>query len=278
MEPSDQDGNVWQEISGPLFAEELAASTLRRGNLDEPVPLVLLHGFTQTRRSWDPFIACVQSIGGLDRRIIRVDSPGHGRSTDVTADLPTTAELVMETCGRAVYFGYSMGGRVALHIALQFPRETAALVTIGATAGIVDEEERRRRRLADEELADTVERIGTRNFVDRWLAQPMFAGLTPDRNDLEERYANSPTGLATSLRRSGTGTQESLWPDLSALDMPVLLMAGQDDQKFSDITTRMAAEIGSNARSYFVPDSGHSAHLENPTDVARVVVDFLRSV
>jgi 2-succinyl-6-hydroxy-2,4-cyclohexadiene-1-carboxylate synthase len=260
----------WTILPGPLHAEILS-------NVESTSPaLILLHGFTQTCRSWDSFLDALELRDGSLPTIIRVDLPGHGGSRGVVADLPQTADLAAETCGPGVYCGYSMGGRVALHIAVQHPHAVRALITIGATAGITDEGERSRRRTADDELATTIEHIGTKAFIDQWLAQAMFSGLPKSDDDLAQRYANSSSGLAMSLRHAGTGTQESLWPRLPRLDMPVLFLAGAMDHKFSAIADEMAVVVGSRASSERIPDSGHSTHLENPARTADAISSFLR--
>lgn len=259
-------------MAGPLHAEREA------GDFASDVPLVLLHGFTQSKTSWDPLLDALDRKGTMARPIIRVDLPGHGESGDIAADLATTADLVIETCGRAIYCGYSMGGRVALHCALQHAEEVAALVAIGATAGIEDADERRERRIADQILADSIEDMGVEAFIDKWLAQPMFAGLERSESDLAARRANSASGLAESLRRSGTGTQTPLWSRLNELRMPVLFFAGSFDVKFSALAERMVASIGSNASFISVPSSGHAAHLESPDAVASKLTAFLHGL
>lgn len=259
-------------MTGPLHAERDV------GDFASDVPLVLLHGFTQTRRSWDPFLVALERKAAMERPVVRVDLPGHGKSGDIAADLASTADLVIETCGRGIYCGYSMGGRIALHCALQHAEDVAALVAIGATAGIEDAVERRERRIADEALADSIEDIGVDAFIEKWLAQPMFAGLERSENDLAERLANSASGLAESLRLSGTGTQTPLWSRLTELRMPVLLLAGSLDVKFSVLGERMASSIGPNAAFVSVPGSGHAAHLESPDGVASTVRAFLRGL
>ena len=269
---SDRSQRNWTGLSGPLHAEV----AINEGSVSPP--LILLHGFTQTCRSWDPFLEAFESRHGTLPTIVRVDLPGHGGSGDVSADLPTTADLVVETCGSGIYCGYSMGGRVALHIAVQHPHVVRALITVGATAGILDVSERNRRRSADDDLADTIERIGTAAFIDQWLAQEMFSGLPKSDTDLAQRQSNSASGLATSLRLAGTGTQESLWTRLGDFTMPTLFLAGANDQKFSDVADAMAHAVGRASRSEHIPDSGHSAHLENPIGTADAICSFLNSL
>jgi len=263
---------MWTELSGPLHAE------IALNDDSGSPPLILLHGFTQTCRSWDPFLDALVSRRGTLSTIVRVDLPGHGGSGEVSADLPTTADLVVETCGSGIYCGYSMGGRVALHVAALHRHAVRALIAIGATAGILDEDERARRRTSDDDLASTIESIGTPAFIDRWLAQDMFSGLPKSEVDLAERRSNSASGLATSLRLAGTGTQESLWPHLRSFTMPTLFLAGANDLKFSAIADDMAHAVGPSARSQRIRDSGHSAHLENPMATAEVIGEFVNGL
>jgi 2-succinyl-6-hydroxy-2,4-cyclohexadiene-1-carboxylate synthase len=164
-----------------------------------------------------------------------------------------------------------MGGRLALHLALGRPEVVEALVLVSATAGIEDATERAERREADDALARRLETIGLDAFLDEWLRGPLFARLTPDAADLPDRRRNTAAGLASSLRLAGTGTQEPLWSRLPELSMPVLVVAGDQDETFAAVGRRMAAEIGPNASYADVPGAGHSAHLEQPAVFVRTV-------
>ena len=235
--------------------------------------LVFVHGFTQTGRTWRPIAE--RFAEGYE--VVLVDAPGHGGSADFEVDLAAGAELLGAAGGRATYLGYSMGGRLALHLALSRPDVVERLVLIGATAGIDDPHDRAARRRADDELAATIERDGVRAFIDRWLENPLFARLPADTAALSERRRNSVSGLASSLRLAGTGAQEPSWDRLHALAMPVLVLAGEHDEKFRALGERLADSIGANARFETVPDAGHPAHLERPDAVAEQVERFLAS-
>jgi 2-succinyl-6-hydroxy-2,4-cyclohexadiene-1-carboxylate synthase len=256
---------VSDTAGAPLHAETVGAEGADR--------LVLVHGFTQTGRCWGPFADDL----ARDHELVLVDAPGHGGSADLRTDLWEGAALLGATGGRATYVGYSMGGRLALHLALRRPELVERLVLIGATGGIDDDAERAARRDADESLADHLLAIGVPAFLDEWLAQPLFAGLTPATACLDERLANTAEGLASSLRQAGTGTQEPLWDRLGAIEVPVLLLAGVDDAKFSAVAGRLARSIGPNATVAVVPRAGHSAQLESPLDTASIVRRWLRA-
>ncbi len=221
---------------------------------------MLLHGFTQTGASW----AAVANDLAADHEVMGVDAAGHGSSADVRADLVDGARLLAAVGGRATYVGYSMGGRLALHLALARPELVERLVLLGATGGIDDDGERAARRAADEALAASIEADGVDAFLDRWLAQPLFAGLPHDPADRADRRTNSAAGLASSLRLAGTGTQAPLWDRVHELAMPVLVLAGERDAKFAALGRRLADAIGPNATLALVPGAGHAAHLERP--------------
>jgi 2-succinyl-6-hydroxy-2,4-cyclohexadiene-1-carboxylate synthase len=247
--------------SSPLAAEQIGAG---------PSRLLLVHGFTQTCRSWRLLLPRLADA----HEVISVDAPGHGRSHHDEADLPTGATLLAEVGGRATYIGYSMGGRLALHVAVGHPQFVERLVLIGATAGIEDDDERARRRRSDGVLAAHLERVGVDAFLDEWIAQPLFAGLDPVAADLDDRRRNRVDGLAASLRHAGTGAQEPLWHRLGGITCPVLMMVGEHDDKFREIAERMAALLP-DASVAVVAGAGHSVHLEQPERAADIVLTWL---
>lgn len=173
--------------------------------------------------------------------------------------------------GQPALIGYSMGGRAALHVALTSP--PSALVLISASPGLRHADERAQRRASDERLAKRVLQLGAARFAEEWMRLPMFAGIPPDLRFLEERAANSPMGLAQSLRRSGTGAQDSLWERLGEIATPTLVLSGSLDQKFTDIAGEMAALIPS-AQHVIIDGAGHSPHLERPRHAAAAIASF----
>jgi 2-succinyl-6-hydroxy-2,4-cyclohexadiene-1-carboxylate synthase len=222
--------------------------------------IVLVHGFAQTQACWGEAGDALAS----DHEVVRVDAPGHGGSADVRADLAGTADLLADSGGPATYLGYSMGGRMVLHLALTHPQVVRGMVLVGATAGVDDPIEREARQVADDALAVAIEVDGMDAFLDRWLALPLFAGLDEHTAFRTERLANTTDGLASSLRLAGTGQQEPVWDRLGAITAPTLVVAGADDEKFGALGRRIADGIGANATFEAVPGAGHSAHLEQP--------------
>lgn len=233
--------------------------------------LVLLHGFAQNRNCWGPLAAEL----ARDHEVVRVDAPGHGRSSTFHAGLRTGARLIADQGGTAAYLGYSMGARFVLHVALANPELVQRIVLVGGTGGIDDDIARAERKRNDEALADRLEREGLQPFLDAWLAQPLFAGLTEEMQFRAERMENTVEGLAESLRQAGTGSQDPLWGRLGRIDVPALVVAGVDDAKFSAEASRLVECIGANATLALVPDAGHAAHLEQPDAFLSTLRDFL---
>lgn len=233
--------------------------------------VVFVHGFTQTKKSWTPLLDEL-APRMPNTRYLLVDLPGHGDSAAISASLRDTAELLVEVGGHATYVGYSLGARVVLHAALAHPELMQSCVLISGTPGIEDDDERARRRANDEQLADRIITIGTRTFIDEWLTQPLFSSLTREQAGRDERLVNTPEGLANSLRTSGTGTQDNLWPRLGEVSTRTLLVVGERDQKFLEIARRMSNALP-NAPLSVISSAGHSAHLEQP---AKVAVDLAR--
>jgi 2-succinyl-6-hydroxy-2,4-cyclohexadiene-1-carboxylate synthase len=233
--------------------------------------LVLLHGFTHTGASWDP----VRAALGERYRAMAPDIRGHGTAADAQ---PVALEAVIADVAAAApadaftLVGYSMGGRIALHVALARPERVRRLVLLGASPGLADASEREERRRADDALADRIEAIGVEAFADEWGRLPLWEGQ-PERVRAAahaDRLRNTPAGLADALRGLGTGALPSLWDRLGELPMPVVLLAGERDAKFRAIAERMAERIPG-ARLEIIPGTGHAAHLERPDLVAAAI-------
>jgi 2-succinyl-6-hydroxy-2,4-cyclohexadiene-1-carboxylate synthase len=241
--------------------------------------IVLVHGFTQTGRSWREIATRLSD----HYEVLCVDLPGHGRSADVVAgDLSDAGRLLAEAAGEATYVGYSMGGRVALHSAFAHPAALRRLVLVGAHPGIEHEDARVARRRADDRLARRLEATGTDHlgiddFLAEWLAAPHFAHLDEAAAGLDARRENTAAGLARALRALGTGTQEFDRDRLRGLAMPVLVVAGGLDRTFIELGRQLTAVIGENATFTAVPGVGHAVPFEAPHRFAELLGNWLRA-
>jgi len=245
-------------------------------------PVTLLHGFTQSGRSWRELISKLPA----GYRWIIPDLRGHGET-----QIWKGAECSMDACTadlvklwdaldveRSHLVGYSMGGRLALHVAARRPDRVLSVFTIGAHAGL-EEDAREGRRQGDEALAARIEKEGIEAFVNYWGSQPMFAGIerrgpTYAAEVRAERLRNHVAGLACSLRGMGAGAMQPLWDDLAHVEFPCTFVAGQLDHGYVASARRLASTVA-NSRVEIVPRAGHSVHQERPDAVARLLAFHL---
>ena len=258
-----------------LFVERRGVE--RRGNGPR---VVLLHGFTGDGSTMRGLAERLEA----DAEVVIPDLVGHGRSCsppdegDYSIDsMATHVASTGEGCASDGFHlaGYSMGGRVALTLACRRPELLRSLTLIGASAGLSTEAERADRRESDQELAESIERDGLETFVDKWMANPLFATqsrlgdafLAASR---AQRLLNSAEGLTKSLRAAGTGVMAPLHDDLKSCAVATVFVVGAEDPKFTWIATELAARMPK-ADIAVIDYAGHAAHIEQPDAVAAVI-------
>lgn len=246
--------------------------------------VLLLHGFTGDSGTWT-------SLGkSLERNfhVLKPDIIGHGASEapndpgrysmdNAAADIAS----ILEQAGiqQVHVVGYSMGGRLALFFACRYPEKVASLVLESSSPGLKSAEERVARRKHDDLLAQKILDEGMEAFVDYWESIPLFASqkrLSPKlfRAQRSQRLDNRPLGLANSLRGMGTGSQPSMWDCLKNLDMPVLLICGELDQKFCAIANDMNSRLP-DCELVVIENAGHAIHVEEAKIFDTIVTEFL---
>ena len=246
------------------------------------VPVTLLHGFTQSGRSWRELISKVPA-GWM---WIVPDLRGHGET-----QVCQGAECTMAACTedlvklwdalgveKSHVVGYSMGGRLALHLAATKQDRLLSIVTVGAHAGL-EEDAREGRRRGDEALAERIERDGIEAFANYWGSLPLFAGLERRGPNYlaevhAERMRNHVAGLACSLRGMGAGVMQPVWDELAQVTIPCTFVAGQLDHGYVASARRLAA-TAPNGRYEIVQRAGHPVHQVRPDAFARVLAAHL---
>jgi 2-succinyl-6-hydroxy-2,4-cyclohexadiene-1-carboxylate synthase len=233
--------------------------------------VVLLHGFAGTGRAWDPV---VERLARERYTPLAPDLRGHGSARDarpisfeaVTADVLAAAPPCFALCG------YSMGGRIALHVALAARERVERLILVATTAGIEDDAERTARRDADERLAQLTERATIEAFADRWMAQPIFAATPPHAARIwrEDLLRNDPQALAEALRGLGAGAMQPLWGRLPDLMVPTTVLAGERDTKYVALAHRLVAGLP-DATLTTVRTAGHGLPREAPEAIVAAI-------
>ncbi len=220
---------------------------------------------------------------------VSVDLPGHGASLGLPPEGYTMEGAAQSLCvildelglGQTAVVGYSMGGRLALYLALRHPGRCSGLFLESASPGLDDPASQKARRQADEEKAARLESGDFEEFLQDWYRQPLFASLARNeellRRIIESRRRNEPEELARSLRGMGTGSQPSLWGELDELSVPATAVAGELDEKFVGTGRRMES-CSPEIRFAEVAGAGHNVHAEAPKAYLNLLRDFLESL
>ena len=256
-----------------------------KGDANNPT-ILFLHGFMGDCLEFKNAIAVLSE----QFYCVAIDLQGHGQTEAIDRDndhddyytIQSTANFVIKFLDllrlkRCFLVGYSMGGRVALYLAIYFPQYFHRVVLESASAGLRSIKERSDRLAKDRQLAARLETSHLRLFLENWYQQPIFAALRshPDFSQmLAQRLNNSSGKLAKSLRNLSTGMQPSLWEYLSENKIPLLLLVGDLDSKFVQINRQMQS-LCKYAQLEIMPSCGHNIHFENPIIFIEKVRSFL---
>jgi 2-succinyl-6-hydroxy-2,4-cyclohexadiene-1-carboxylate synthase len=239
-----------------------------------PETLVLLHGFGGTHRAWDPVLP---ELDHERYNPIVPDLRGHGTKAGVRPISfdGCVADVLAAAPDEFILCGYSMGGRVAQRIALAAPERVAHLILVSTSGGIADPAARAARIAEDRAFADDLDQMTIEQYADRWMANPLFDGTSPQaaRWWREDLLRNDPAALAEVLRTIGGGAMEPLWDRLATLRMPVTIIVGARDEKFVRWATEDYPARLPQAEVHIVEGAGHGLPREAPGALAALIQD-----
>lgn len=223
----------------------------------------MVPGFSQPATAWTPVVTELPDAIRTDT--VAIDVPDR-------LDFAATALAVGAAGGDAIYCGYSMGGRLALQLALDDPARVRALILVSASAGIADPAARAERRALDHERAQEIDALGVAEFLRRWLAQPLFATLSPDLAMLDARAAHLDSRqLVHQMTTLGQGAMEPLHERLHELRVATTVVVGRADTRYSALGHGLVENIPG-ARLAEI-DGGHALPLEQPAALAAVLAE-----
>lgn len=237
------------------------------GNTAKP-GILMLHGFLGSGKDWQHHADRLRD----GYACFMPDLPGHGASPApryISGAFETTCKSLAELAGKIHpgplhLVGYSMGGRLALYLALHYPETFRSTVIVSSSAGLRTPEERVLRRKSDDRLAESLIEDFS-GFLDRWYGLPLFEQLKQHPlfpEILERRRKNNPEALAGALRQLGTGRQPSLWEKLAENRLPTAFFTGEKDTKYVEIGRQMVNLCPCSELIIF-PGCGHTLHIEN---------------
>ncbi|TVP76216.1 MAG: alpha/beta fold hydrolase [Puniceicoccaceae bacterium] len=259
--------------------------------MPETMPLLAMHGFTGRGSDFAPFAAlCADLAVGTWHC---PDLPGHGIGNERDCSPEATVRWIEATAASAfaatdtsprIALGYSMGARAALLHAIEHPEAWDALILVSGNPGIQTAEDRAARVVTDEELAQSLQRMGVPAFLEFWQETPLIRSqkniLSAWRERmLEARQQHTVDGLVRSLRQFGQGSYPNLWPSLKELKIPICLITGARDEKYTEIAQRMRPLLPNlQSRAASIEAASHMPHLEQAKATAAVVTEFLKQI
>lgn len=278
------DGCVRADASSGTCAEASASGGA--------APVILLHGFAQTPRSWD---AVANALRARGHEVHVPDLYAQARPFSLDAACRRVAEIVRDVARASgepcVVVGYSMGGRIALETLARAQAAgerlpLSALALEGAGLGPADEAAREAFRARGDAWAADLRENGVAAFMDRWETLPLFASQRALSADVRarvrsDRVAHDAEELASSLTEAGQHCQAGEADSLAALacaaecGVRVVYAHGSLDEKYGAVARRVA-ELVPAARIEGIARAGHNVHLEQPEAFARVVAGLLQ--
>ncbi|MHC1739309.1 MAG: 2-succinyl-6-hydroxy-2,4-cyclohexadiene-1-carboxylate synthase [Ignavibacteriaceae bacterium] len=255
------------------------------GERDSDMVVLLIHGFTGSSEDWNEVRNSLKGV-----RFLLVDLPGHGRS-DSPSDLKyysqeNLVKLIEEIRNelgikKLIIIGYSMGGRLALSYAVKYPDNLRKLIIESGHAGLMTEEERSERTKQDVELAEFIDHNEIDDFVDFWMSKDIFQSQSnlpeSDRVEIRNRkLQNNNMGLSNMLKGFGTGRMIPLWDKLKKIRFETLLIAGELDVKYCEVSKKIQNEI-TNSRLEIIEGAGHNVHLEKRDKFINLINDFIKN-
>jgi 2-succinyl-6-hydroxy-2,4-cyclohexadiene-1-carboxylate synthase len=240
---------------------------------ERPRAFVLLHGFSGSPASWRTIVAGLP----LSSQVFCPAIVGHaldtGDAVDFSVEVNRLATAIAErSMAPAHLCGYSLGARIALGLLIRHRGLFAGATLIGANPGLPEDSgERAERIVADERWARLAESEGAARFCEQWSAQPLFASqhALPDDVRAEQdavRFAHDGAALAGAMRALSLGRMPDWRPHLGSVAVPVNVMAGALDLKFTGLARQMAQSLP-RARLEIVPGAGHNIPLERPSAI-----------
>ncbi len=241
--------------------------------------LVMLHGFLGSKNDWDTVLPSLLS----HFYCICIDLPGHGQSSalpwgssgfeQISNAIQTRLNSL--SIGKYHLLGYSLGGRIALHLAQAYPDNLLSLSLESSHPGLQSIAERQTRARSDHSWSEKLSSIPIESFLSQWYQQGVFAELTDSKRQalIRKRSSNNSEVLLTVFEPTSLAKQKDLWQLPNQLQLPCHYFVGADDAKFSALASRWASQA--NIQVHAIVDAGHNVHLASPTLFCQQLIKHL---
>jgi len=255
------------------------------GPLDAPV-IVFLHGFMGKAQSWK----IIMDLLAGSFRCIAFDLPGHGSSLFRTNDylkqlqgMEDTARLILQDLDilgvkRFTLYGYSMGGRIAQHMAMAAPDRVNHLILESASFGIADLNERAERLKKDKSLfsgIQTPEKF--RTFLNNWYKMPLFQtlpGTAHVQTLIDDKVHHPAAEYQQALNILSVGQHDFLAQKLAGCRIPVYYFCGEGDKAYCQTAKQVQKVLPAMTVKIF-PNASHNISIQFPKEIARAIYEIL---
>ncbi|BAJ00190.1 2-succinyl-6-hydroxy-2,4-cyclohexadiene-1-carboxylate synthase [Shewanella violacea] len=234
------------------------------GNKIKPA-LVMIHGFLGSGADW----ASVLPELSKHFYCICIDLPGHGDSPALTLDTPGLYRVATQVhqsisaldINRYHLLGYSLGGRISLHIARQYSEQILSLHLESAHPGLTCSRDRQA-RLSNDEMWNA--RLACQNmhkFLNAWYQQGVFSELSESKRQalVETRSKNCAQGLQSIYLATSLAVQEDLSQLPNQIPTPCHYYVGKNDSKF--LALALDWQHKSQLTVHQFEQAGHNVHL-----------------
>lgn len=241
------------------------------GDKSKPT-LVLLHGFLGSSLDWMPFTEAL----GKRCHCFAFDLPGHGNSAKLQVETSPAFDEVIDQlleqipAGPFHLFGYSLGGRIAMHLAHRSPERILSFTLESANRGILSDEGKRVRLRDDQQWQQLMTQQGMKAFLNQWYRQPVFAQMSEEKRQImiAQRINNDPAALSSMFLATSMGHQQ----DQAQLAVPTLLMTGDLDVKYTEMAQRWPSD---KLNHVVIEHAGHNIHASQPGEFIATLLSQL---
>ncbi|MCL1050539.1 2-succinyl-6-hydroxy-2,4-cyclohexadiene-1-carboxylate synthase [Shewanella abyssi] len=253
-------------------------ATQCQGDPAAPV-VVLLHGFLGSKEDWTAVI----EVLAKQYYCVSIDLPGHGESLNCSLPIPgfdACSSLIQQTLSRLNItqyhlIGYSLGGRIALHLARHAPEKILSLILESCHPGLKSADDKTARKANDAQWAAKLNSLDIEDFLTLWYQQAVFADLSVKQRQamIQQRSANQALALVNCYQATSLAEQGDLWDTPMIISAPCYFIAGSDDQKFLSLATRWQQQYP--IAIHPMAASGHNVHSTAPEVFSQLVVQLL---
>ncbi|WP_076413421.1 2-succinyl-6-hydroxy-2,4-cyclohexadiene-1-carboxylate synthase [Shewanella sp. UCD-KL12] len=248
------------------------------GDCNNPT-LVMLHGFLGNKEDWQ------QLLPELTQTFycVCVDLPGHGDSPILSLNTPGFAQVanaIQQTLLQLdiEYYhllGYSLGGRISLHMAELFPQHLLSLNIESAHPGLISSKDKDIRIKNDSKWNDKLASQSIEVFLTKWYQQGVFAELSASARQslIDKRSNNDPQALQSIYLPTSLAVQGELWQVPNQLSAPCHYYVGNDDSKFLNVALKWQTQ--SSIKVHQFNHAGHNVHLAAPREFCHQLIKQL---